>query len=217
MRLVSDLWKARGRWLAERRLLWITLGTLLAAIGAAALFGLSEQSIRLAGLALEIAGLATVASGIRDTRLFFGQPGMVSIFYAWIKRFPGRRRDAVALGASIQMGAIGMAAFGYGWHDAGASASIEERLAVAEKNLGVVRKNLDLATERFGTEIRALQGRVKEESKTREVAIRELGTKLEVSETGGLHVATMGLVWLFAGMLLSTASQEIACAWARLV
>jgi hypothetical protein len=38
----------------------------------------------------------------------------------------------------------------------------------------------------------------------------ETRRKLSLSQTGGLSISAMGLVWLFWGVILSTASTEIA-------
>jgi hypothetical protein len=49
-----------------------------------------------------------------------------------------------------------------------------------------------------------------EERTLREIEDLTTRRKLELSQTGGLSISAVGLVWLFLGIVLSTASAEIA-------
>jgi hypothetical protein len=43
----------------------------------------SESAFRFAGMWLQFMGVGMTALGFRDTRLFFGQPGMRQKFWQW--------------------------------------------------------------------------------------------------------------------------------------
>jgi hypothetical protein len=49
-----------------------------------------------------------------------------------------------------------------------------------------------------------------EERLLRKKEDEETRRKLELSQTGGLSISAMGLVWLLWGVILSTVSTEIA-------
>lgn len=51
---------------------------------------------------------------------------------------------------------------------------------------------------------------LKREERTRAQEDQAIREKLEATETGGLHISAMGVLWLFIGVTLSTAATEIA-------
>jgi hypothetical protein len=66
-----------------------------------------------------------------------------------------------------------------------------------------VQHGLDHETRRITSEL-------DEERRIRKEEDKETRRKLALSQTGGLSISAMGLVWLFWGIILSTASTEIA-------
>ncbi len=197
-------------WLWAPRLFWLTLVVLAIAIGTVVLWPWGhEQGIKFAGLGLQIAGLATVAWGVRKTRTLFGRPTLFGRAKRWLGSFPRCRPRT--LSASVQ-GIASAALFGSARVRVNASkdATLEQRIGILENNFRL----LDEEVARLGNEIRegikasadALTGEVNERIKKDD----ELRDMLDASETGGLDISAMDLVWLAAGVIASTASQELA-------
>jgi hypothetical protein len=51
---------------------------------------------------------------------------------------------------------------------------------------------------------------LKQEEQLRATEDRTIREQLEATATGGIHISAMGTAWLFFGIILSTASQEIS-------
>jgi hypothetical protein len=51
---------------------------------------------------------------------------------------------------------------------------------------------------------------IKSEAHTREAEDRILHKKLEATGIGGVHISAIGALWLFVGVVLSTAALEIS-------
>jgi hypothetical protein len=55
-----------------------------------------------------------------------------------------------------------------------------------------------------------ITSKLRKERLLREKEDEETRKKLDLSQTGGLSISAMGLVWLVSGVIMSTASTEIA-------
>ncbi|MGA3083699.1 MAG: hypothetical protein ABSE95_02765 [Thermodesulfobacteriota bacterium] len=82
-------------------------------------------------------------------------------------------------------------------------AAVEANLLDVNGRLGQVQQQLHSETHRIKSELH-------EERTLREIEDLTTRRKLELSQTGGLSISAVGLVWLFLGIVLSTASAEIA-------
>jgi hypothetical protein len=90
------------------------------------------------------------------------------------------------------------------------AASAEVRLEAVIRNVeGLNQRLIQLETE-VASELRSHSQALRDEQQTRASADNEVRQRLEAAQTGGLHLGFVGLVWLFLGVLLSTASPEIA-------
>ena len=84
-----QLWiKRLGLWLWEGKLIYM----LLLVIANAVLWGIftyqSEFSIRLTGYLLQLVGMFFAIRGLLGIRAHFGQPSLIELFFAWVKRAP---------------------------------------------------------------------------------------------------------------------------------
>lgn len=83
-----------------------------------------------------------------------------------------------------------------------------------EENLKRVNERLDRTRDLLYQEVRNREDGLNLERLARETKDQELNRKLEMSETGGLHISVMGLVWLALGLIMSTVTNEIVT-WLR--
>jgi len=198
-------------WLIEARHALLALGVIAAALAVALGPLTSERVIRLTGLALQILGIATVAWGISETRALFGHPSFVSKTKAWLGRFPLLRRTHVLSATGVASLSLAGKARAYMTHGA-QSATIEARVEALEKNIAAVHTRITEIAKEIDEGFSKAADALKQESQAREEEDRAIRKKLEATGTGGVHISAIGASWLFVGVVLSTASAEIASA-----
>ncbi|MDS4031854.1 MAG: hypothetical protein RKO66_17540 [Candidatus Contendobacter sp.] len=206
--------RAIFHWLLEARIFWLALFVATGALLFAVRKGATEPEIRLTGLVLQILGIATVAWGIRETRVLFGRPDIFALAKKWFQRVPVYGGRVVS--ASINVTLPGLEAHGRAYASSSASlnASVEERVSVLEKNIQHLNKRIDDTQSEMDQGFRAQSSALEKERQERSAEDQVLSAKLEATETGGLHISAMGAVWLFIGVTLSTASVELS-AWLK--
>ncbi len=217
--------KKLGRWLTDGKSLWITLfgwaGAFGIGWGAKVLgpsgFELSDQ-FRVAGWALQILGISTVAVGLKKTRDIFDVPSVKEQFVEWVKRFPTvfARRQTITGTASLS-GAGTASVKGYGIVGPVPDASIEERLDVLEEKYKHLSQQLIDARNEIKSEAQRLDKAVKQERRARSQADTEIRAQLESFSVGGLHLESMGLAWLLLGITCATLPAEMAELWTWVV
>lgn len=214
--------KKFGRWTVDYYgPLWITI---LGIVGAFAFgwevkklgsseFALPDQ-LRVTGWLLQVLGLSTVALGLKKTREIFGVPPATAQFVEGLRRFPEvleRRKPITVMGSSAT--AKMTAGTGYATVDPRPDASVEERLEVLEKKYKQLNQQLIDAQSELKFEARRLDGVIEEERNVRNEADAEIREQLEMFSVGGLHLETMGLIWLLAGITCAALPGELAALW----
>ena len=201
--------KSIGRWLAEPRHAWLSLSIIgLALVIALGPFA-SEPVIRLTGLVLQLMGIGTVAWGISETRALFGHPSFAIKLKEWLSRFPLLHRNHVIAVAGIALGAATGKARAYGTHGP-TSATLESRVEALEKNVTAIHERITQTQHEMDGEFGKAAEALKREGQLRQEADKAIQDKLEATGTGGVHISAIGASWLFVGVILSTASVEIA-------
>ena len=201
--------KRIGPWLAEPRHGWLSMSIIALALVIA--FGpfSSEPIIRLTGLVLQLMGIGTVAWGISETRALFGHPSYETKIKEWFDRFPLVQRNHVINLASISSSAVVWKARVYGTHGP-TSATIDSRVEALEKNVTAIHERITQTQNEMDDEIRKSAIALKREETLRQEADTAIRNKLEATGTGGVHISAIGASWLLVGVILSTASIEIA-------
>lgn len=201
--------RALLRWIVEPRLFWLCTFVVAASVGFVLFGGISEPKIRIIGLLLQLCGIGTVACGLRETRKLFGYPGFVEHSVEWLKRFPKYKPSPVSGEVHLTLPGIQVSGSGYTWQSPSPGTPIEKRLEAVEANLLDVNQRLVQVQQRLDHETRRIASELHEERRLRKEEDEETRRKLALSQTGGLSISAMGLVWLFWGVILSTASTEI--------
>lgn len=165
-----------------------------------------EARIRLTGMFLELLGLATVAWGLRETRKRFGEPGLLQLAMGWLNEFPAFHRHVQLMAGSGEFKIGGTSATLF-VGTVSATTSLEERVSLLEKKVdqinSAIQKKIDEEAEKQKRAVEA-------ERVSRETGDKSNRDLLKEAMAGGLHLETMGVLWLFFGLALSTASAEIA-------
>lgn len=195
-------------WFMEPSTFWL----MIAVIASAAFFlfrgGVTESEIRITGLVLQLLGIGTVAWGIRKTRVLFGHPGIVDVSLKWLRRFPKFGNQVVTATMGINS-SIGGHARAYASATAGPTPTIEARIEAVEKNIHHLHSRIDETQHEMDKNFRAHNVIIEAEREARKEGLQEVHNKLEITETGGLHISAVGALWLSIGVILSTASIEI--------
>jgi hypothetical protein len=170
----------------------------------------AEPVIRLTGLVLQLMGIATVIWGISETRALFGHPSLMRKARAWLGRFPLLRRDiTVAVGGASLSTDMGRAR-AYGTHSPGPNPTVESRLDALEKNVARIHERISQTQAEMDEGFQRSADALKREEQSRSAEDAAIREKLEATGTGGVHISAIGASWLFVGIILSTASPEIA-------
>ena len=202
--------QALGSWFAEGKHVWIAIGVSVAGLIIALRPGTSEPVIRITGMFLQLFGVATVIWGISETRALFAHSSVWKKSSSWLKRFPLLRRDIVLSASGCSMTASVGKARAYGTVGSGPDPTTETRLDALEKNITAIHERIAATHREIDEESQKARDSLESESRAREAGDTEIGKKLEATGTGGVHISAIGALWLFVGVVLSTASQEIA-------
>lgn len=180
-----------------------------------------EQSIRTAGGALELFGLVSVALGMSRLRQDFGMEGTASEILGdlsrWIRsclnwfqlHILRRRPPPITVYGSASVSGSSSTR-GRGKVGPGPDWTVEQRLHQLERIVDSVTDSVWRLEEDLRKQIGDLTGAVREERAARKAASLELEKRVRDVAVGGLRLETIGLVWLFGGLTLTTWSGELA-------
>ncbi len=96
-------------------------------------------------------------------------------------------------------------------------ASIERRLAVLEENLRALRDEMDAKVQDLRKRMASIKEQAERESREREVEDQKMAAKIEEVAVGGLHLETIGLLWLVFGVIGTSIPEEIAALIRRIL
>lgn len=202
--------RALWPWLAEARYAWLALGVIFIALVVSLRVCTSEPVIRLTGLVLQVLGIGTVIWGISETRALFGHPSFAAKTKSWLERFPLLRRNIVlAAGTGSFAFATGKAR-GHVTNGPGPNPTIESRVESLERNIALIHERISSTENEMDEVFRKTADALRNEEQTRRSEDQILYERLEATGTGGVHISAIGASWLFVGVVLSTASVEIA-------
>jgi hypothetical protein len=201
--------------LAEAWPAWLAIGGVVAAVVIGRLLASTpEAEVRIAGMLLQLLGLGTVAVGLSQIRRLFGRPSVVERLTGWFKRVTfifGRRKDANVY-VHAATGGVTLAGSARVRIGASPDAPIERRLAILEENVNHLQKEVDEDVNELRGRIAQVRSQIDRETQERRADDRLTASRLEDVAIGGLHLESIGLLWLVLGVMGTSVPQEIA-AW----
>jgi len=203
---VKRLWL----WLIEARYAWLALGVIAFALIVYLRPQTPEPVIRLTGLVLQLLGIGTVIWGISKTRALFGHPSFSVKVKSWFERFPLRRKSPVQATVAAILSDATLNARGYVMQGPGPNSTVETRLNALEENISSIHERISSIERVMGEEFRKKAEAIRNEEQARKTEDNAIRAKLEATGTGGVHISAIGALWLFVGVILSSASVEIA-------
>jgi len=198
-------------WILDAWRVWApVIVVFVVAFIASILPGTPDDSVRYAGLALQILGIATVVNGLRDRRLLFKRPSLVDHLTTWLSRRPrwDAKPQTIFLSGTASVGISGSAKLSV-WRGIPPDTPIEARLAAMEANIETLRTEQAETSKELQEEVRKRVEAIDSERQSRVSALGELRTQVDTLGAGGLHLETAGLFWLVVGVVLGTAPAEI--------
>ncbi len=205
--------KAMAAWLGSAWRVWCVLAVVLIIVVITSMFpGTLEDRLRLSGMTLELLGILTVAFGLKEKRVLFQRPGLLDHFRSWLNSRPrlGAKPRTVSITGVGGIGSAGGVGRASVWRGTPPDATIEARLATLEANVLGLREEQSEIDKQLHEEIRNRNEALKGEREAREVATRELRTQLDTFGAGNLNIEAAGIFWLVLGVILATASPEVA-------
>jgi hypothetical protein len=95
-------------------------------------------------------------------------------------------------------------------HNPGPTPTIEARIESLERNIVLIHARITGTEKEMDEEFKKLSDALKSEEQARQSEDNDIHNKLETTSTGGVHISAIGALWLFVGVILSTAAVEIA-------
>jgi hypothetical protein len=210
MKLAVTWFKQVASWLAHLQTVVIAIVPVAATIIYLWLFCWTEPHIRWMGLALQLAGVLSVAYGVAKTRKAFGHPSMVDRAMAFLRDRP-RYPKPVEGNVALVLGGIGlMSSTGSATIGVAPEQTIEARLSVLEQQVKDIVTKAANDTAEIRGKLQEQRGMIKAESASRSEGDAKLHRQLEMTATGGLDLALCGALWLLVGTTLATVSAELA-------
>ena len=199
------------RWLfVEPRHTWLCFAVLALACVVPAAHGYSEKAIRLTGLALQLAGILTVAWGIVSTRGFFGLPPVRGVIASWWSRAPFRRRHTAFGVMNASSSVLAGSAHGYTSFPVDYSSPVDQQIRVIERNLSLIHERITSIHGQVSNRQDELKAQLNEQTNRIEDVRAKLTEHIRVFGTSGLHISAVGAAWLFVGAVFGTAGQELS-------
>jgi len=157
---------------------------------------------------LQLLGLGVVALGIRSIRKTFALPSLLESLSQQFKRLFQPARRTVTSELTIAWENEELDAFAQ--LRVSPDAPIADRVTALENNLAAVLDRLRKHHDRRSKEFALLKADVSAKRAETRADLDHLRNQLEAVTVGGLHLETVGLVWLIVGLILGTLSAEIA-------
>jgi hypothetical protein len=200
--------------LAEAWPTWLALGGLAGALVVGGLTRPADEArVRTTGMLLQLLGVGTVAVGLSQTRRLFGRASAVQRVGSWLSRLwsvvaPSRSATVHAVAAAA--GAVALTGSARARVGAGPDTPLDRRVAILEENHNLLQQRVDQQEIETGKRVQAVRTEIQAERRAREAEHRLTAGKLEELAVGGLHLESVGVLWLLLGVIATSLSQEIA-------
>lgn len=210
MRKLLAWLKAILHWLVEWRLFCLGSFVVAAPVGFIVFVCAGEAVIRIAGMVLQLLGIGTVAWGIHITRKEFGHSSVFTVWRKRLNRFPAFGDNGATGSANITLPLMTVSGRGYSSVSAGTNPTIDARIQALEENLKLVNDRVSHTQNEMDQGFRKQTDVLKQEQQIRSDEDQHIRAKMELTNTGGLHISAMGALWLAIGVIMSSIPSELA-------
>ena len=199
-------------WLSEVPTFWTFATVLVGAVSLPVLvLPATEDALRIAGLLLQLLGIAVVAYTLRGRGKLFGRLPVLTFARDWFARIPRFRPKTIVLEASACASASASAsADATVWRGPRIDQPIEAQLDAIRENLATVRDQLTKLESRTSGRLAQITDAIEAERSQRTVQLRENREKIEELATSSLYLEVAGIAWLVSGVVLATIPAELS-------
>lgn len=174
-----------------------------------------EKTFRLIGMSLQLGGVATVAKGLIDSGKRSKKLNFLEKIALFFKKFPRRSVSIVTgWGRAVAPAHKGSAK---GIVLPGPNTPLERRVELLEgiteslfSEVGILEGKLRAQSAELTLKMTEEVTNRKAEHKMLEEKIGELETELEMAVTGNIHIEWLGVFFFIVGIILASASPELA-------
>ncbi len=197
-------------WLGIRALwpLWFGSFALVAIWIIIVIFGCREKGIRLLGMFLQLVGFLTVAKGLRDSSRLFKKPTILERIALYFNGFP--RRRVMINSMSGQFSGPAATASVRASVSPGSDTPLERRVEMLEEKTEHLFSQVGELGKRLRAQSEDLTRKITEEGTQRKEGHGAFEKMLERAVIGGIHVEWWGVFLFIAGIILASASPELA-------
>jgi hypothetical protein len=168
------------------------------------------RPIRLAGCALQLAGIKSVLSGIKHRRQTYGR---LNIFERLVSL---RAVQDATLNVVVALEGVSPGELATGAVGVALDASLEQRVASLESTVVSIRNQMKQTDENIKTRIAAIRKVIQDEAARPAQIIEAVRQQTEKAFVDGIDVESIGVFLLIIGVVLATLPNEIAFKFACL-
>jgi len=206
---LSSWFRRLASWIFTPKLALVTLAGLLFVLGWLTLSKPTEAQIRVVGMILQLMGFVTIIIGISGTRKLFGLPTFTSSLLHWLRAFPKRHLPPVSASAVIDLGPVTMTGHATVHARFSEKPTLELRVQVLEQVVASLREASGHLKDQLQGVQQTAGDAVSKERLNREAEDASIRARLMLSQTGGLNLSFMGVVWLLVGVIMTSVPYEI--------
>jgi len=191
---------------------WLFVGGLILAWVVSDLVSKTRHdAVLYTGTMLQIFGLTTVAIGLQQDRRMFDRPSFRAATLNWFRRLAAAFTGPKSItGQASLVGCMTMTGDLRVVLGPRPGATLDERVSTLEKNLTLLRDELDTKLQGLRRELGTVKESIEHESQERRAADEKTGREIEEVAIGGLHLEWVGLFWLFFGFIAGSFPDVIA-------
>lgn len=202
------------RWLfGEFPFIWLTAVPITVAILLILICGVSEASIRIIGMALQILGLIPIFKSILELRREFGFPGIIQAVKSSWRRRPKYHPAPIGMTIAATMRGPSASISAYQSVPSSENDPIDKQLDALRANITMLRTDFESNKKAVNDTLEKYRQELTNLSGEQSTKISRLTEKLRSINTSGLAWSASGAIWIGVGIVLSSMSIEIHGWW----
>lgn len=171
-----------------------------------------DNRVSVAGMLLQLLGIATVAVGLSQARRQFGRPSVKEQLIAWVRRAAlvfAPSKSVVGVVTS-SLGSVTITGTATVRGTLAPGVSLERRVEALEQNLRALQTQVDKNAEDLRAQGAHLKAELEREARERREQDHHTVRMIEEFAVGGLHLEGIGLFWLSLGVVGTSMAGRIA-------
>lgn len=166
-----------------------------------------EVNIRWTGATLQIVGFLIALVDLESTRKIMGGPNFIEAWKAFFRNFP-IGREPITLSGNMTLGGVMSGRLKVGHNS---DAAIPDRVSRLEADIERIEDEVADLAKKAEADSARLTKQIEEGLSGVRNDLRELASKVKDALAGGYFMQWVGLAYFVVGVILASASVELAC------